>query len=79
MKQKQLRLHKDKTTYIIFGTEAKKQEIRNQLLVKPLFCEAFKLKEKESDKYLGEIFHTDGLGRLALETMVCLYWSLNQT
>ena len=69
MKQKQLRLHKDKTTYIIFGTEAKKQEIRNQLLVEPLVCGAFKLKEKESDKYLGEIFHTDGLGRSALETI----------
>ena len=69
MKQKQLRLHKDKTTYIIFGTEAKKQEIRNQLLVEHLVCGAFKLKEKESDKYLGEIFHTDGLGRSALETI----------
>ena len=27
------------------------------------------LKEKESEKYLGEIFHTGGLGRSALETI----------
>ena len=27
------------------------------------------VKEKQSDKYLGEIFHTDGLSRSALETI----------
>ena len=69
MKQKQLRLHKDKTTYIIFGSEAKKEEIRRKLNEEPLVCGAFQLKEKEFDKYLGEIFHTDGLGRSALETI----------
>ena len=69
MKQKQLRLHKDKTTYIIFGSEAKKEDMRRKLNEEPLVCGAFQLKEKEPDKYLGEIFHTDGLGRSALETI----------
>ena len=69
MKQKQLRLHKDKTTYILFGSEARKQEIRKQLSVEPLVCGSLLLKEKESEKYLGEIFHTGGLGRSALETI----------
>ena len=41
MKQKQLRLNKDKTTYILFGSEARKQEIRNQLSVEPLVCGSF--------------------------------------
>ena len=50
MKQKQLRLHQDKTSYILFGSEAQKQEIRNKLIKEPLVCGDFQLKEKESDK-----------------------------
>ena len=57
-----------KHTYI-FGSEAKKEEIRRKLNEEPLVCGAFQLKEKELNKYLGEIFHTDGLGRSALETI----------
>ena len=69
MNQKQLRFHKDKTTYIIFVSEAKKKEMRRKLSEESLVCGAFELKEKESDKYLGEIFHSAGLGRSALETI----------
>ena len=32
MKQKQLQLHQDKTSYILFGSEAQKQEIRTKLI-----------------------------------------------
>ena len=49
--------------------DQKKEEMRRKLNEEPLVCGAFQLKEKESDKYLGEIFHTDGLGRSALETI----------
>lgn len=41
MKMKQLRLHKDKTTYVIFGCEAKKEEMRRKLREEPLVCGAF--------------------------------------
>ena len=53
----------------MFGSEAQKQEIRTKLIKEPLVCGNFQLKEKESDKYLGEIFHSAGLARSALETI----------
>ena len=69
MKQKQLRLHKEKTSYILFGSEAQKEDIRKKLTKEPLVCGNFQLKEKDKDKYLGEIFHSEGLARSALETI----------
>ena len=47
MKQKQLKLHKEKTSYILFGNEAQKQDIREKLSKEPLVCGDFYLKEKE--------------------------------
>ena len=69
MKMKQLTLNKDKTAYVLFGNTSMQQNIRNELKSEPLMCGTFQVKEKESDKYLGEMFHRDGLSRSVEETI----------
>ena len=69
MKQKRLTLNKDKTAYILLGQKEEQDKIRTALKKSPLICGSFVVQEKQSDKYLGEIFHTDGLSRSALETI----------
>ena len=69
MKQKRLTLNKDKTAYILFGQQEKQDQIREALKLEPLICGSFEVQEKQFDKYLGEIFHSDGLSRSALETI----------
>ena len=53
----------------MFGQKEEQNKIRIALKQKPLISGSFDVQEKQSDKYLGEIFHTDGLSRSALETI----------
>ena len=61
MGQKKLALNSDKTGFIMIGDETQKN--RQRLLIKrsPIECGNFVVKEKIKDKYLGDIFHSDGL------------------
>ena len=61
MRSKQLRLNPDKTGYIIFGKKKQVEEARREIEMEPIVCGDFVTKEKVSDKWLGDIFHQDGL------------------
>ena len=53
--------HPDKTSYLVCGTEQYKEKTNKELKEMPLVFGEFPAKRKESDKYLGQILHEDGL------------------
>ena len=69
MNQKKLKFNSDKTGYIMMGKEVQKN--RDRLLIKrsPIECGKFLVKEKISDKYLGDILHQGGLAESVLATV----------
>ena len=69
LQDKGLQAHPDKTCFVVLGTKKFKESVARELEVSPLWCGSFKLNQKESDKYLGQIIHEDGLGRSALATV----------
>ena len=60
-REKGLDAHPDKTGYIVFGSKGYKEEISRQLEQCELSLGDFTVKRKQSDKYLGQILHTDGV------------------
>ena len=58
---KQLRLNPDKTSYIMFGGKKELAMAREEISKSPIMCGQFKTKEKVVDKWLGDMFHQDGL------------------
>ena len=59
-KEKGLNAHPDKTCYIVFGSKTYKENISKQLETWELSFGEFDVKKKASDKYLGQVLHTDG-------------------
>ena len=66
----QLSFHPDKTGYILMGTEKQKEEMRKEIMLKPIMCGQIKTKEKEADKWLGFWLHTGGLSASVAKTVV---------
>ena len=62
-KLKQLECHPDKTGFILLGQKNNVEKIRREISKNPLFFGDFKTKEKEKEKWLGEISHQDGLSK----------------
>ena len=58
MKQKQLKLNLDKTVFIVAGRNNRIQEIQLLLKENPLTIDGKAMKQKLSEKYLGEIMWT---------------------
>ena len=59
LKLKQLEMHPDKTGVIIFGD---KKSVAREIEQEPIRFNDFVTKPKVMDKWLGEMFHMDGLG-----------------
>ena len=60
-KEKGLEAHPDKTCYVVFGSKSYKDKVNEQLETNPLYLGDFQVKRKESDRYLGQILHTNGV------------------
>ena len=56
-----LEAHKDKTSYIICGTQSFRKKTEEQLEMIPLVFGDFRVKRKIFDKYIGQIIHERGL------------------
>ena len=69
LNEKGLEAHPDKTSYIICGSKEFKRKAKEDLKAKPLMFGDFAVKEKESDKYLGQILHSYGMEESALATV----------
>ena len=69
LKDKGLEAHKDKTSFIVCGSNRFKQKAKDDLQNDPLMFGNFEVKEKLSDKYLGQVLHGGGLEDSALATV----------
>ena len=56
------------TGYLILGSEKGKEEIRNELKENPIDFTKFKLKEKENNKYIGQVIDSN-ISTSALSTV----------
>ena len=61
MKQRGLSLNKDKSICIIIGSSQQKENASRDLVREPLICGDFETKEKQQDKWLGQILSSAGL------------------
>ena len=69
MRSKQLCLNPDKTGYIIFGKRKSVEVVRSEIEKEPIMCGDFITKEKVCDKWLGDMFHQDGLAASVVATI----------
>ena len=69
MNSKQLELNKDKTGFILLGKKDKVEKARQQILASPIMCGDFVTLEKVADKWLGDMFHQDGLAACVMATI----------
>ena len=69
MNSKQLRLNPEKTSYIMFGDKKDLAGIRKEVVLSPIMCGDFETKEKVADKWLGDMFHQDGLAASVIATI----------
>ena len=68
-KDKSLTAHPDKTCYIVCGSKNFKTKVEQDLIDKPLVFDTFNVKQRVSDKYLGQVLHSGGLGCSATATV----------
>ena len=61
MKEKQLKVHPDKTGYIVIGNAGYQEQIKKELEVSPIMFGNILTKNKIMDKYLGDMVHCEGL------------------
>ena len=61
MISKQLELIKDKTSFIMFGRKEDVARARKEVERSPIMCGSFVTKDNIMDKWLGDMFHQDGL------------------
>ena len=59
---------KDKTSFIVCGSSSFKQSVKLEIQDYPMIFGDFVMKEKISDKYLGQVLHGGGLEESALAT-----------
>ena len=61
MNTKQLMLHPDKTCYLVLGKGDSYLKMENEIAVQPITCGEFEPKRKMQEKWLGDIFSSQGL------------------
>ena len=61
LQEKGLEAHPNKTCLIVCGSRKYKQNVEKDLSRNPLMFGQFTIKQKESDKYLGQVLHVGGL------------------
>ena len=69
LQDKGLQAHPEKTGFIVIGSKQFKEKVQKELRIRPLMFGEFEVKQRDADKYLGQIIHEDGLGRSAEATV----------
>ena len=67
--EKQLEYHPKKSGYLIFGSESFKAASRLEVQEAPVMLGSISLKEKETEKYLGDFLNSMGLSE-SVETTI---------
>ena len=68
LEDKGLEAHPDKTSFIVCGSDKFKEKAERDLKEQPIMFGDFAVKQRSSDKYLGQILHCNGLEQSALAT-----------
>ena len=61
--------HPDKTCYIVRGSKNFKARVEQQLIDEPLVFDTFNVKQRVSEKYLGQVLHSGCPGCSATATV----------
>ena len=69
MEEKGLEAHPDKTCYIVCGSRRFKEKVMCDLQSNPIMFGQFPVKQRESDRYLGQMLHSGGLDMCAVATV----------
>ena len=69
LEDKGLEAHPDKTCFIVCGSKKFKEKAEDDIKKQPLMFGNFEQKQREHDKYLGQILHGGGLEQSALATV----------
>ena len=69
LKDKGLNAHPDKTCYIVCGSKQFKEMVDKDFKANPLMFDKFPVKQKVSDKYLGQVLHMGGVEQSASATV----------
>ena len=59
--EKQLQFHPKKSCYLVYGTDNFKARIKLEAEEEPVKLGAYTLQEKTEEKYLGDIFSSEGM------------------
>ena len=70
VKQRGLSLNKKKSIILVLGSKKQKENALNILQITPLFCGDVKTKEKQEDRWLGQIISSAGLADSVAKTVV---------
>ena len=62
-------LNQDKSVCLIIGSKLQKKKATQELHGNPLMCGSFETKEKQQDKWLGQIISSIGLSDSVAETV----------
>ena len=69
MKEKRLGLNEDKSVCLVWGTKKQQEEVKKELIERPLKCGKVTVKMTECDKWLGDYLHCGGLAASVAETI----------
>ena len=69
LEDKGLDAHPDKTCFIVCGSKRFRDKTEKDLKANPLMFSSFPVKQKVSDKYLGQVLHSDGVEASATATV----------
>ena len=61
MNEKQLKVHPDKTGYIVVGNSQYREQVQREVQQSPIMFGNIVTKSKMMDKYLGDVVHMEGL------------------
>ena len=67
--EKGLEAHPDKTGFIVCGSKKYKEKVESDLKSNPLMFGTFPLKQRECDRYLGQMLHGGGFDKSAEATV----------
>ena len=69
MKARALQLNEEKSTYMVMGNKRQREQIRKELEAEPMVCGGFVMKERSTEKWLGQQLSEMGLAESVAATV----------
>ena len=59
--EKRLQANETKTTFVVIGAKKYKEQMEKEITASPVMFGSLKCKPSQSEVYLGEVIHSEGL------------------